>query len=111
MRHEEALNQYFEKIWAQEGVDGFRKRIDRGDYTGDRLEVANTFLQRKTSEAFVKLQLSPEYSALRGANAAEKANALMAEANKTAQSARRIAGFAVLVSLLALAAQILDVKF
>lgn len=110
MEFKEKFTEHLNFVWSTKGGDELRKRLARGDYVGESAQAVEAFLKGKAEEAAMRYLLSPDHSALREANAAEQANRLMAEANKTAQSARRIAGFAVLVALIALAAQIFDVK-
>lgn len=110
MENEEAFNEHLESVWTAKGADELRKRITRGVYVGESAALTEAFLKRKAEEAVTRYLLSPDHSALRAAAAAEKSNRLMEEANATAKSARRIAGFAVVVALIALAAQIYDLK-
>lgn len=110
MEYKDRFNDHLEHVWSSKGADDLKRRIARGDYVGESKEAAEAFLGQKAKEAINRYLLSPDHSALRAASAAEKANKLMGEANATAQSARRIAGFAVLVALIAIAAQIFDVK-
>lgn len=111
MKYKEKFKEHLDFVWVNQGGDELRKRLARGDYLGESALQAEAFLKEKAEEAVARYLLSPEHSALREANAAERSNALMADANRTAQGARRIAGLAVVVALLALAAQIFDWKW
>jgi hypothetical protein len=110
MENKELFNDHLEQVWTSKGREELKRRIARGVYAGESKERAVAFLSRKAEEDVTRYLLSPDHSALRAAAAAETANKLMEDANATARSARRIAGFAVLVALIALAAQVFDIK-
>lgn len=109
MKYEEKFRRHLDFVWAKDHHE-LKRCLDRGDYIGEAREAVEAFLKEKQNEATERYLLSPDYSALRAASAAEKSNKLMEEANATARSAMRVAVFAVLVAVVALAAQVFGIK-
>ncbi|QNP59451.1 hypothetical protein [Paenacidovorax monticola] len=95
-----------EKYCSKYGVGALQQRVERGDFIGEQEAKARAFLSKKAQEALTRYQLSPEYSALRQANAAEQANKLSAAANAKAHRAYVMSAIAVVVSLVGLVIQL-----
>lgn len=106
MISEETINLSLEMYCRKNSIEALRKRIDRGDFVGHEEAMARAFVSKKMTEALTQYQLSPEYSALRQANAAEQANKLSAEASKKASRAYAMSALAVVVSLVAIVVQL-----
>ena len=106
MRSDEQFDKVMEKFCSRNGIQALQQRIERGDFIGDQEAKARAFLSKKAEEAAIRYQLSPEFSALRQANAAERSNKLSAEANAKAHRAYVMSAIAVVVSLAALVIQL-----
>lgn len=106
MISDETIKLSLEMYCRENGVQALQQRIERGDFFGRDEEMARAFVAQKAAEAVTRYQLSPEYSALRQANAAEQSNKLSAEANKKASRAYAMSVLAVVVSLVALVIQL-----
>ena len=106
MSSDEQFDQVMEKYCSKNGIQALRQMIERGDFVGGQEAKARAFLSKKVEEAVALYQLSPEYSALRQANAAEQSNKLSAEANAKAHRAYVMSAIAVIVSLAGLVIQL-----
>ena len=106
MISDETITLSLEIYCRDNGLPALQKRIERGDFVGHEQDMALAFVAQKAAEALTRYQLSPEYSALRQANAAEQSNRLSAEANKKASRAYVMSALAVVVSLVALVIQL-----
>ncbi|BEP96226.1 hypothetical protein GmRootA79_46100 [Acidovorax sp. A79] len=95
-----------EKFCSKNGIQALLQMVERGDFVGEQEVKARAFLSKKAEEAVTRYQLSPEYSVLRQANAAERSNKLSAEANAKAHRAYVMSAIAVVVSLVALVIQL-----
>ena len=82
MSRSDGIEAHFNKIGAAQ----VQSNLDRGDYIDDQAERARKFIEDKQAEAQVRALLSPEYSALRQASAAE-ASAKAAERQAVASEA------------------------
>lgn len=95
----EGLLQYLEIVYSNKGLPELEKLVARGDFIGDRLAVAEKFIRDKKNQQLAAYLMSPEYSALRQANAAE-------QSNKTAHRAYVVSLIAAAMSLAALLLQL-----
>lgn len=106
MISDETINLALETYCSKNGVESLRDKINRGGFSGREEEMAKAFVSKKMTEAITQYRLSPEYSALRQANAAEQANKLSADANAKAHRAYVMSAIAVFVSLVGLLIQL-----
>lgn len=106
MSSDELFDKTMEKFCSNNGIEALRQKIERGDFVGGQEAKARAFLSKKMAAALALYQLSPEYSALRQASAAEQANKLSAEANAKAARAYAMSVIAVVISLVALIIQL-----
>lgn len=106
MSPDDQFDKAMEKLCSKRGIQALQQSIERGDFVGEQEAKARAFLSKKAVEAVTRYQLSPEYSALRQANAAEQANKLSAAANAKAHRAYVMSAIAVFVSLVGLVIQL-----
>lgn len=101
MENEKMLTDALERIWSKDGGQELLKRVERGDFVPPQIEKVKAFIDQKQQQRLTAYLLSPEYSALRQAAAAEKAN-------KTAHRALIVSTLATVVAFVALALQLLS---
>lgn len=85
----EDFDSRMERFVKAKGLDAMKHMLARGDFVNGQEVKAQAFIVRKEAEALAAHLASPEYAAVRQANAAERANS--------------IAGRSLAVALLALA--------
>ena len=93
------FREHLEHVIAKEGLAGLQKRIDSGFYGSLQKDQALAFISEVTQRNLTAYMLSPEFSALRQANAAEKSN-------KMAHRALIVSLFSAFVASVALALQL-----
>lgn len=101
MSPDDQFDKALEKFCSKHGIQALQQSIERGDFVGEQEAKARAFLSKKIKEAVARYKLSPEYSALRQANAAE-------QANTTARRAYVMSVIAVVVSLFGLVIQLIN---
>lgn len=65
-----------ERFLRGQGLDAIKHALARGDFVNGQEVKAQAFIARKEKEALTAYLHSPEYAAIRQANAAERANAI-----------------------------------
>lgn len=96
---DQQFQKHLERVNTQYGVSELQTRIERGDYLGQQREKVEAFISEVHRRKLDAYKLSPEYSAIRQANAAE-------QANKTAHRAYVVSLIAVAISVGAVLLQI-----
>lgn len=89
------FDETMERFVAKRGLAEMKRMLARGDFVNGQELKAQAFIDRKDAEARAAYLVSPEYAAVRQANAAERANSI-------ASRSLAVALLALAVSIVAL---------
>jgi hypothetical protein len=72
----EDFDSTMERFVKANGLDAMKQMLARGDFVNGQEVKAQAFIAKKEAEALAAYLASPEYAAVRQANAAERANSI-----------------------------------
>lgn len=99
MEIDQQFRRAVEGLIAKHGLSEFERRVDRGDFIGEQKEKALALISEARMRNLSAYMLSPEFSAIRQANAAE-------QSNKTAHRAYVVSLIAVAISVASVLLQV-----
>lgn len=99
MEIDQQFRRVIEGFIAKHGLSELERRVERGDFIGEQKEKALALISEAKMRNLSAYMLSPEFSAIRQANAAEQSNRTAHRALIVSWIAVVFAGIAILLQI------------